>query len=85
MDGLYLIHRDKEYLKYCLSEIEKICASLGIIISGKKTRIVKLNSGVNFLKGKYRLLPCGKVLRLPGKDSAKTDAPLPVRQFGETV
>ena len=51
MDGLYLIHRDKEYLKYCLSEIEKICASLGIIISGKKTRIVKLCSGVNFLKG----------------------------------
>jgi hypothetical protein len=37
----------------------------------KKTRIVKLSDGVDFLKGKYRLLPSGKVLRLPGKESAK--------------
>jgi hypothetical protein len=37
----------------------------------KKTRIVKLPDGVDFLKGKYRLLPSGRVLRLPHPDSAK--------------
>jgi hypothetical protein len=71
MDDLYLIHADKDYLRYCLAEIEKVCDTLGIIINKKKTRIVKLSSGVGFLKGKYRLLPSGKVLRLPGKDSTK--------------
>jgi hypothetical protein len=71
MDDLYLIHADTNYLRYCLAEIEKVCASLGISINRKKTRIVKLSSGLVFLKGKYRLLPSGKVLRLPGKDSAK--------------
>jgi hypothetical protein len=71
MDDLYLVHADKDYLRFCLAEIEKVCDTLGIIINKKKTRIVKLNSGVDFLKGKYKLLPSGKVLRLPGKDSTK--------------
>jgi retron-type reverse transcriptase len=71
MDDLYLVHADKDYLRFCLAEIEKVCDTLGIIINKKKTRIVKLNSGVDFLKGKYKLLPSGRVLRLPGKDSTK--------------
>jgi retron-type reverse transcriptase len=71
MDDLYLVHADKDYLRFCLAEIEKACDTLGIIINKKKTRIVKLSSGVDFLKGKYRLLPSGKVLRLPDKDSTK--------------
>jgi hypothetical protein len=71
MDDLYLIHADKSCLCYCLAEIEKACNTLGIIINRKKTRIVKSSSGVDFLKGKYRLLPSGKALRLPGKDSTK--------------
>jgi hypothetical protein len=71
MDDMYLIHADKDYLRFCLEEIEKVCDTLGIIINRKKTRIVKLSSGVDFLQGKYRLLPTGKILRLPGKDSSK--------------
>jgi hypothetical protein len=71
MDDLYLIHRDKEYLKKCLKEIERICGILKIKINEKKTGIVKLSQGLNFLKGKYRLMPSGKVLRLPASDSAK--------------
>lgn len=71
MDDLYLIHADKGYLCRCLTEIETACAALGIIINRKKTRIIKLSSGVDFLKGKYRLLPAGKILRLPGRDAAK--------------
>jgi hypothetical protein len=70
MDDLYLIHSDKEYLKYCFGEIKKICNKLKIIINTKKTRIVKLEQGVEFLKGKYFLIPSGRILRRPCKDSA---------------
>jgi hypothetical protein len=69
MDDLYLIHESKEYLQECLKTITELCAKLKITINMKKTRIVKLSHGVDFLKGKYRLLPSGRVLRLPSKDS----------------
>jgi hypothetical protein len=71
MDDLYLIHADKEYLKRCLCEIKKVCRSLKITVNEKKTRIVKLSRGMEFLKGKYILLENGKILLRPGKDSAR--------------
>jgi hypothetical protein len=69
MDDLYLIHRDREHLEYCLGEIEKVCDSLRITINLKKTRIVKLSQGLVFLKGKYSLTETGRILRLPCRDS----------------
>ncbi|MDR2796152.1 MAG: hypothetical protein LBB47_05515 [Spirochaetaceae bacterium] len=71
MDDLYLIHESKKYLRECLNIITGLCAKLKITVNMKKTRIVKLSDGVDFLKGKYRLLASGRVLRLPGKDSTK--------------
>jgi hypothetical protein len=71
MDDFYLFHESKEYLKNCLLEIEKVCSELKITINKKKTKIVKLSRGVEFLKGKYTLLPSGKVLRRPCKDTTK--------------
>jgi hypothetical protein len=71
MDDLYLIHRDKVYLEFCLTEIQKVCETLKITVNLKKTRITKLSDGLIFLKGKYSLLETGKILRLPGKESAK--------------
>jgi hypothetical protein len=71
MDDLYIIHHDKEHLKQLLAEIETVCTSLKITINQKKTRIVKLSSGMEFLKGKYILLSSGKILRRPCKDSTK--------------
>ncbi|MDR0376674.1 MAG: RNA-directed DNA polymerase [Spirochaetaceae bacterium] len=70
-DDLYLIHSDKSYLQYCLDKIQEACAGIGITLNNKKTQIVKLKDGVNFLKGKYVLLETGRILRLPGKDSTK--------------
>jgi hypothetical protein len=70
MDDLYLIHHDKDFLEYCLTEIQNVCRSLKIIINVKKTQIVKLSHGLIFLKGKYSLLESGRVLRLPCKVSA---------------
>lgn len=69
MDDLYLIHSDKNYLKKCLYQIQKLCAELGITLHDKKTRIVKLTQGVNFLKGRYILTKTGKIIRLPSRDS----------------
>jgi len=69
MDDLYLIHRDKQFLQYCLLEIQKVCETLKITVNLKKTRITKLSDGLIFLKGKYSLLETGKVLRIPCRDS----------------
>ncbi|MDR3325105.1 MAG: RNA-directed DNA polymerase [Spirochaetaceae bacterium] len=71
MDDLCLIHADKAFLEKCLAEIKTVCARFDIVVNEKKTRIVRLSSGVPFLKGKYALLPSGKILRRPGKESAK--------------
>lgn len=62
MDDTYLIHKDKEHLEHCLTEIERICDELGIKLNPKKTRIVPLDEGFWFLKGKYSLLPSGKIV-----------------------
>jgi len=70
MDDLYLIHKDKKYLIYCLNEINKICDILKIKINYKKTCIHKLSQPITFLKGRYSLLPSGCVLRRPTRDSA---------------
>ena len=71
MDDLYLIHKDKKYLEYCLAEIKKICNILGITVNERKTRIFPLKEGILFLKGKYFLLENGKILKKATKDSAK--------------
>lgn len=65
MDDSYLIHKDKEYLKYCLEEIRKLCKELGIVINEKKTQIVKLSSWFIFLKWRYKLTESGKVIKKP--------------------
>lgn len=66
MDDGYLIHQDKQYLKYCLSEISKICNSLGIVINTKKTRIVPINKYFTYLKIKFYVTDTGKVIKKVG-------------------
>jgi hypothetical protein len=75
MEDLYLIHRDREYLAYCLSEIARVCKTLAITVNMKKTRIIKLKDCMDFLKGKYALLETGResaarMRRKPGKFKA---------------
>lgn len=68
MDDTYLIHKDKGYLEYCLQEIRKICNELGIKLNDKKTKIIPLDEGFWFLKGKYILLPSGKIICRASRD-----------------
>lgn len=63
MDDGYLIHRDKEYLKECLSVIQRICDELKIVLNTKKTQIVKLSHGFTYLKIRFFILPTGKIIR----------------------
>ena len=52
MDDGLLIHESKEYLKYCLNEIEKIMSKYKLKLN-KKTKIYKYNEGFEFLGFRY--------------------------------
>ena len=38
MDDFYLIHENREYLKYCMEEIRKKCKEYGFVLNEKKTK-----------------------------------------------
>ena len=48
MDDGVLIHNDKEYLKYCLKEIEKIICKYMLELNNK-TKILSSKEGIEFL------------------------------------
>lgn len=49
MDDFILIHKDKEYLKYCKLEIEKFLKQEKLELN-KKTNIHKINNGFVFFR-----------------------------------
>lgn len=61
MDDFILIHKDKEYLKYCWSEIENMLKEIGLELN-RKTSIQPLRQGFTFLRWKMRYSPSGKVI-----------------------
>jgi hypothetical protein len=73
MDDFYIIHKDKEYLKYCQNEIQRICGTLGITVNRKKSKIIKLKHGVKFLKGIYSLTETGRIVRRADPESRKRE------------
>lgn len=48
MDDFYLIHPDKEYLKYCLEVITEFLKTLDLTLNGK-TQIFPFKNGVSYL------------------------------------
>ena len=69
MDDSYLIHEDKEYLKYCLAKIREKCTEYGIIVNERKTQIVKLRKTFSFLKVRRTLTETGKVIARLNKET----------------
>lgn len=61
MDDGIVIHKNKNFLRQLLKEIEEIADELGLNISKKKTRIVKLSKEFVFLKKKIHLCDNGKI------------------------
>lgn len=69
MDDSYLLHEDKEYLKYCLGKICEKCDEYGIVINERKTQVVKLRKTFSFLKVRWTLTDTGKVIARLNKDT----------------
>lgn len=68
MDDFYLIHHDKDYLIYCLEEIRKFVALLGLELN-HKTAIFPLSQGIDFLGFRTYMTESGKVVRKIRRDS----------------
>ena len=63
MDDFVLIHNDKDYLRYCLNEIQRVCnAELNIELN-EKTQIFPVKNGVDYLGWHFYLTETGKVIR----------------------
>lgn len=60
MDDFYLIHQEKEYLKYCLKKITEYVNELELTLNGK-TQIMPFKNGIKFL-GFHTYIRNGKVI-----------------------
>ena len=63
MDDCVLIHRDKNYLKYCKSELENYLENELHLSFNEKTQIFPLKNGVDYLGFHTYLTESGKVIR----------------------
>lgn len=61
MDDGYIIHHDRQILEKFLIELNILCKELGIELN-KKTQIVKLSKGFNFLKHRFFITENNKVV-----------------------
>ena len=66
MDDGVLIYHDKEYLKYCLNEIEKVLIKYKLVLN-KKTRIYTSLEEVEFLGFRFNINNYNIVMRLTNK------------------
>lgn len=71
MDDFYLIHEDKDYLKYCLKEIEEYLEGIGLELN-QKTQIFPLRHGIDFLGFHTYLTDTGRVVRKLRRGSKDT-------------
>lgn len=62
MDDFYLIHHDKEYLKWCLECIREMVLSLGLSLNGK-TQICPFKNGISFTGFHHYITKDGKYIR----------------------
>lgn len=62
MDDFYLIHPDKQYLKYCLQVLTEYLVTLDLTLNGK-TQIFPFKNGVNYLGFHTYITEKGKAIR----------------------
>ena len=65
MDDSYFIALDKDTLWRFLDAARSLCASLGITINERKTRVVKLTRWFTFLKKRFRFTESGRIVVTP--------------------
>lgn len=62
MDDFYLIHHDKEYLKECLEQLQRILADLKLELNSK-TQIIPFRKGIKYLGFHHYVTADGKYIR----------------------
>lgn len=62
MDDFYLIHQDRDYLRYCLEVITEFLKTLDLTLNGK-TQIFPFKNGVSYLGFHTYITDTGKVIR----------------------
>lgn len=62
MDDFYLIHSNKEYLKWCLVCIKQFVDNLGLSLNGK-TQIIPFKNGLLFTGFHHYIIANGKYIR----------------------
>ena len=62
MDDFYLMHPDKQYLKYCLQVLTEYLETLDLTLNGK-TQIFPFKNGVNYLGFHTYITENGKTIR----------------------
>lgn len=70
MDDFFLIHRDRDYLRFCLREINAFMGVAGLALN-EKTHIFPLKNGINFLGFHTYITDSGKVIRKLRRSSVK--------------
>lgn len=65
MDDSYFIALDKDTLWQFFDAARALCASLGITINERKTKVVKLTRGFTFLKKRFRFTESGRIVVTP--------------------
>ena len=70
MDDFYLIHHDKQYLKWCLLNIEEMVSSLGLSLNGK-TQIVPFKHGIKFTGFHHYVTKDGTYIRKLNGDNKR--------------
>ena len=63
MDDFYLICESKDYLKECLSFIRNYVEERGMSLNEKKTKIVPLTQGIDWLGFKFYMTESGRVVQ----------------------
>ena len=62
VEGIYIIHESKEYLRETLNEIRLMAAELGLHINDRKTQIYRIDRPFHFLQNVYYLTDSGRVV-----------------------
>ena len=63
MDDFIIIHRDKEFIKHCKTEIAKYISNIGLSLHDGKTKIYKITDGIRFLGFKFTPTSTTKVIK----------------------
>lgn len=67
MDDGIILCESKEKLNETLTELKRILNDLGLEFSEKKTHIIKLSKGFEFLKARFKYSESGKIIMRPNK------------------